>query len=115
MNNFMENQNIYVKRARKRVEALKGFYSHLWIYLLVNIVLFGIRGHILEFFADTSRGTNFFEWIDWNILIVPFFWGIGLLYHGVKVFQYKVQFVKKWEEKQLRKFMKQENSETDIY
>ncbi|MGB3342618.1 MAG: 2TM domain-containing protein [Aequorivita sp.] len=102
----MEPQSIYLKRARKRVEALKGFYSHLSVYLIVNIVLFVIRRRVLEFFAHTFEETNFLDWIDWNILAVPFFWGIGLLYHAAKVFQYKFKFVKNWEEKQLRKFMR---------
>ncbi len=48
------------------------------------------------------------EWIDWNILIVPIFWGIGLLYHAAKVFQYKSKTLKNWEEKQIRKFLKEE-------
>lgn len=111
----MESQSIYFKRARRRVQALKGFYSHLWIYMIVNIVLFVIRGPVLDFFSNTPAETNFLDWIDWNILAVPFFWGIGLLYHGTKVFQYKFKFVRYWEEKQLRKFMKEDNSKADLY
>lgn len=111
----MESQSIYLKRARRRVEVLKGFYSHLWVFLIVNLVLFVVRGRVLEFFTNTSTETNFLDWMDWNILAVPFFWGIGLLYHAAKVFQYKFKFVKNWEEKQLRKFMREDDSQTDIF
>lgn len=111
----MESQSIYLKRARRRVEVLKGFYSHLWVFLIVNLVLFVIRGSVLEFFTNTSAETNFLDWMGWNILAVPFFWGIGLLYHAAKVFQYKFKFVKNWEEKQLRKFMREDDSQTDIF
>lgn len=102
------SQNIKLKKAHKRVEALKGFYSHLAIYSIVNIALFIVRGQILEFFQNESPDKNFIEWVDWNILIVPIFWGIGVLYHAAKAFQYKMKFIKTWEEKQLEKFLEEE-------
>jgi len=101
-------ENVKMQKAHKRVEALKGFYKHLLVYLIVNIALFIVRGNILEFFVNESPDKNFIEWIDWNILIVPIFWGIGLIFHGVKVFQYKFHFIKKWEEKRIEKYIKEE-------
>ncbi len=101
-------ENIKLRKARRRVEALKGFYKHLLIYIIVNVALFIVRGRVLEFFQIESNDKNFVEWIDWNILIVPIFWGIGLLYHAAKVFQYKSKTLKNWEERQIRKFLKEE-------
>lgn len=106
------SENRKMRRAMKRVEALKGFYQHLLIYLVVNIILFIVRSNILDFFESNNPDKNFVEWIDWNILIVPFFWGIGLLFHAAKVFQYKFSFVKKWEQRKLEKFIKEEESNT---
>ncbi|MDC8001251.1 2TM domain-containing protein [Aequorivita todarodis] len=101
-------ENIKLRKAHKRVEALKGFYKHLLVYVIINVALFVVRGRVLEFFQIESNDKNFVEWIDWNILIVPIFWGIGLLFHAAKVFQYKFPFLKNWEERQLKKFMKEE-------
>ncbi|HNP66892.1 MAG TPA: 2TM domain-containing protein [Aequorivita sp.] len=102
------SESIKWRKARRRVEALKGFYKHLIVYVIVNIALFIVRGNVLEFFQIESNDKNFVEWVDWNILIVPFFWGIGLLFHAAKVFQYKSSFIKNWEERQFKKFMKEE-------
>lgn len=102
------SENIKLRKAQKRVEMLKAFYRHLLAYIVVNIALFIIRGNILGYFQGSSTDTNFIEWIDWNILIVPIFWGIGLLFHAAKVFQYKLKFIKNWEEKQLEKYIKEE-------
>lgn len=102
------SNNIKLRNARKKIEAIKGFYTHLLVYVLVNGALFIVRGQVLEFFQNQSSDKNFIDWIDWNILIVPIFWGIGLLFHAAKVFQYKLPFIKNWEERQLKKFMKEE-------
>ncbi len=105
----MENaENIKLKNALEKVEALKGFYNHLMVYCIVNVVLFIVRGDVLQFFQTEARDKNFIDWIDWNILIVPTFWGIGLLFHASKVFQYKLKFIKNWEDRQILKYMDHE-------
>ena len=99
------SEDIKLRKVRKRLEALKGFYKHLLVYIFVNIAIFIVKSNVLEFFKNQSPDKNFIEWVDWNILIVPIFWGIGLLFHAVKVFQYKFPFIKNWEERQLKKFI----------
>ncbi|SRX54995.1 2TM domain-containing protein [Aequorivita sp. CIP111184] len=100
------SESIKLRKAQKKIEILKGLYKHLLVYVVVNIALFIVRSHMLEFFKNESPDKNFIEWIDWNILIVPIFWGIGLLFHASKTFQYKLKFIKNWEEKQMEKFLK---------
>ncbi|PHR13099.1 MAG: hypothetical protein COA40_06215 [Aequorivita sp.] len=34
------SENIKLRKAQRRVEALKGFYKHLLVYIIVNIALF---------------------------------------------------------------------------
>jgi hypothetical protein len=102
------SESTKLRKARKRLEALKGFYKHLLVYIVVNIAIFIVRGNVLEFFQNQSPDKNFIEWVDWNILIVPVFWGIGLLFHASKVFQYKFSFIKNWEERQLKKFIEED-------
>lgn len=99
------SENIKLRKARKRVEALKGFYKHLLVYIIVNIAIFIVRGNVLEFFQNQSSDKNFMEWMDWNILIVPIFWGIGLLFHAAKVFQYKLPFIENWENRKIKRFI----------
>ncbi len=104
------SENAKMRRARKRVEDLKGFYGHVLVYSIVNFVLFLVRGNVLDYYQNNNPDKNFVEWIDWNILIVPVLWGIGLLFHAAKVYQYKFRFIRKWEERQIDKILKKEES-----
>jgi len=67
----MSEEEIYQK-ARKRVEEKRGFYRHLAVYIVVNIVLILI-------WAFTGRGYPWFVWPLGG-------WGIGLLFHFLSVF-----------------------------
>ncbi len=98
-------------RAKKKVARIKGFYKHLTIYILVNlvIVIVGLQG--VDFIGANSPDTDIeiLNWLFWNVLGVPFFWGIGLCIHGIRVFTPQMRFVKNWEERQLQKFLEEEN------
>lgn len=98
------------ERARKRVNEIKGFYSHLSAYIIVNIVLFLAKGKIQ--FLLLSKGAlgdpDFLNWIDWNVYGTPIIWGIGLIIHALYVFKANPFFGKNWEERQIEKYMNEE-------
>ena len=89
----MDDQERY-QRARARVRELKGFYSHLMSYLLVN-------GGLLFINAVTSPGHWWFYW-------VTIFWGIGLIAHAVQVFGAGGFFGRDWEERKIREIIDKE-------
>jgi hypothetical protein len=62
------------KIAKDRVQARKGFYSHLTVYILVNLMLIAI-------WWFTDSGNRYF-WPMWVML----FWGIGIIFNAVRVF-----------------------------
>ncbi len=107
----MENKGLTAyKKAQEKVRRIKGFYKHLTAYLIVNtiIVIEGLRGiGILEMKMD-DVDPAFLEWLFWNVLAVPVLWGIGLFFHGLRVFGPQMKFVKDWEENQIRKWMEKE-------
>ena len=41
----------------------------------------------------------------------PFFWGIGLLFHGLNVFKHNFHFFKDWEERKIKEFMEKEEED----
>ncbi|MCW9037746.1 2TM domain-containing protein [Altibacter sp.] len=41
----------------------------------------------------------------------PFFWGIGLTFHGLYVFQDRFRFFKNWEERKIREYMEKDEEE----
>lgn len=77
-----------VKLAEKRVKEIKGYYGHLWSFILVN-------GFLLALNLLTSPG---FLWA----LIPMLGWGIGLAFHTFEVYGYP-GMGKDWEERMLEK------------
>jgi len=81
------------EKAKKRVEEIKGFYSHLIVYVCVNIALFAIN-------AITSPGI---WWFYWPLLG----WGIGVFFHAMAVFVFSRFPSQQWEKKKIEEVMKQ--------
>jgi len=105
------------ERARKRVKELKGFYDHLKGFIIVNLLLIlAVRG-VLNYMSGKGEiiGTNILEWMNLNMIITPGLWGIGLIIHGLVVYRHKFTFLKKWEEKQIKKYIEEEQRNSDKY
>lgn len=93
----MEHHNEEFKRyhkAKKQVEEIKGFYGNLVAYIVMNIFLLIIN----------LRYSPQHLWFFWPMLG----WGIGLIFHGMKAFNYSPFLGKNWEERKLKEFMDQE-------
>jgi hypothetical protein len=67
----MDDQEAYQK-AKRRVEAKIGFYTHAGVYVGVNLLLIAIN----------LLTSSHYIWFKWPLLG----WGIGLLCHGLGVF-----------------------------
>ena len=78
--------------ARRRVEALKGFYLHLFIFALV---LAGLA------IINAAAGGPW--WVLWVLLG----WGIGVLAHAFAVLGQGSRVIDDWEERKLKEFLDQ--------
>jgi hypothetical protein len=85
-----QEQRQRYERARERVKALKGFYTHAMVYVFVNIMLFVIN-------LITGGGW----WFYWPLI----FWGIGLGAHALNVFGFGGRLGRDWEERKTRELM----------
>jgi hypothetical protein len=90
----MNQDELKYQRAQKRVEALKGFYIHLGVYLIVNVFLF-----LLNIITAPEE-----LWFYWVLLG----WGIGLAAHAFTVFGTDRLLGSDWEEKKIREIMEKE-------
>ncbi len=91
----MDNEEKY-KQAKKRVDEIKGFYSHFFSYIGVNIILIVIN-------LVTSPDNLWFYW-------VTLFWGIGVFWHAMGVFVFERITGKKWEQRKIKEIMKKMDS-----
>lgn len=82
--------------ARKRVKQMKGFYTHLIIFICVNLFIAYFN------YENLKPGASYFELKNFLTL---FFWGIGLTAHGFSVFMPQFLFGKDWEEKKIHELM----------
>ncbi|MTH15730.1 histidine kinase [Flavobacterium sp. LC2016-01] len=90
--NFNDEDRYYL--AKKKVENIKGFYGNLTAFISVNIILIVIN-------LMTSPNHLWFYWpLMW--------WGVGVLFHGLKVFEVFPVLGKDWEEKKIKEFMEKE-------
>jgi len=95
------------QRAQKRVAKIRGFYNHLAIYLVVNIILFLMRDKMTLILLNKRvfGSPEILESINWDVLGTPIIWGIVLIFHAAKVFGNFSLFGKQWEEKKIQQFM----------
>ena len=89
------------QKASKKVKEIKGFYSHLTVYILVISILTFIN----------LKYTPEYIWVIWSAAG----WGIGLLGHASKAYDWVPFFGKDWEEKKIKEFMKEENQQKDKF
>ncbi|MGV9004571.1 2TM domain-containing protein [Flavobacterium sp.] len=97
------SNNDYEKyqKAHKQVQEIKGFYGHLLSFVIVILFLLFIN---LKYSPQ-------YLWFFWPLLG----WGIGLLFHGMRVFNYMPFFGKNWEEQKIKEFMDKENKTKNKY
>ncbi len=90
MNNF-DNESKY-HRAKERVAMIKKFYSNLMSYIV-----------FITFLAGLNYYTN--EWSRPWFLWAAFGWGIGLIFHAIKAFDWVPFMNKNWEDRKIKEFM----------
>jgi len=94
------------RAAYKKVKRIRDFYSHLQIYLVVNVLI--IFFDLNRDFIGTSFNTK--DLFEWSTYSTAFFWGIGLLAHGISVFGKDVFLGDNWEAKKIQEIMNKEKN-----
>ena len=93
-----DKENKYLK-AKEHVDGLKKFYTSLMFYIIFISLLAGLNYYMNEFS---------YPWFLW----VAFGWGIGLIFHAFKTFQWLPYMNKKWEERKIKEFMEKDDDIT---
>lgn len=92
----MENQEYSkLKRAKEKVEKIKGFYGNITSYAI-----------IIPFLAFVNYFTTGFTF-PW-VLFPMVGWGIGIVFHYMDTFGHSIFLGKNWEERKMREFLEEE-------
>jgi len=89
--------------ARKKVVALRRFYIHLFLFLIVNIALL-----FKLIMLEKDESLNFFVWVVLNIMIT---WSIGIIVHAWCVFDGRIIFSKAFKDRKIEEFIKDEQNQ----
>ena len=90
MEPFNKDEKYY--RAKKRVIVIKKFYMSLLSYVVFISLLAGLNYY-----------TN--EWRNAWFLWAAFGWGIGVLFHAAKAFEWNPFLGDDWEARKMKEFM----------
>lgn len=105
MERYYSKEGNYL-RAEKRVKEIKGFYWHLFFYLITCIIWIVI-------IISLNEEQSFFQYGFWGmgygLVSMALFWGIGIVYHWFRVFGISFAFSKDWEDKKVKEFMGKDN------
>jgi hypothetical protein len=82
------------QRARARVRAIRDFVTHLGVYLVVNLFLFGVN-----LVSDANS-----LWFYWLLMG----WGVAVAIHAVVVFGALGNLGASWEERKIREYMEKD-------
>ena len=89
------------KKVKKRIHDIKKFYKHFSVYLVINLFFIGRR-----IYKDIDYGSSVTEaFMDLNNYNFFFWWGVGLIIHGVLVFGAPKIFSKNWEQRKIEEMM----------
>jgi len=89
------------QKASKKVKEIKGFYIHLFTYLVIIPVIVFIN----------LRFSPQYYWFFYPMIG----WGFGLLGHGLGVFGTDSLFSKDWEERKIKQFMEEEKKKNTFH
>tara|TARA_R110002126_G_C10361811_1_gene492604 strand:- start:160 stop:549 length:390 start_codon:yes stop_codon:yes gene_type:complete len=95
------------ERAKTKVESIKRFYNHTLVFLIINIILYFLRHKFVFILVNKNALGNpeFLDWINWNVYGTTIVWGIILVVHGIIVFGNISWYMKKWEEREIQKYI----------
>lgn len=86
-------KNTKLQQAKEQVALLKGFYTHLTIYLIF-VLVFTILNYI----------STDFPWAIFPIVG----WGLGVLSHAAGTFDWNPFFGKDWEARKIKELLENE-------
>lgn len=98
------------QKAKLRVDAIRGFYNHLAVFVIINILLYVLRDKFTIILINLNGLGNpeFLQWVDWNVFGTTIIWCIVLVIHGINVLGNFSLFKREWEQRQIKKYMNKE-------
>lgn len=93
-------------RAKAKVDKIRGFYTHLLVYIIVCTSITGYK-----IYRNLNNGETFDEaFYDFSTAAVWLLWGIGIAFHAFGIFGLDYILGKNWEERKIQQYMEEEEN-----
>jgi hypothetical protein len=92
-------------QAKKKMEALKGVYGHISVYIIFNTFMILFNANVFN-----GRAIDFTGFGNYFTTII---WGIGVFFHILFVlvyFNFKSNFITRWEDRKIKEILDKEQS-----
>ena len=93
-------EEIKYQEAQKRVKRIKNFYIHLVVFILVNTYI------VIKKTQNLGPDDTLLDAFK-----TPFFWGIGLVFHGLRAFDLFPFFGREREERKVKEMIDKEKNQ----
>lgn len=102
----MENQETITKyqKAKLRVEKVRGFYTHFGIFVLINLMIIGLK--VWDNLGSWAEFTE--RLLTFDVLSSFIIWGAILIVHALTVFVFPSFMGYEWQERKIEQFMEEE-------
>ena len=88
-------------RAKERVKKIKGFYTHLLIYIIVNLIV------VFQNIQNLEPGESYFQAHNF---ITFSLWGIVIIIHALTIFLPNFILGSDWEARKIKEILEKEKS-----
>lgn len=96
-----KNEQLRYEDALRKVKKIKSFYIHLLVYIVINCLI------IIGNYKNLKVGESYFQLKNFY---TAFFWGIGLVIHGLRVYLPSMLLGENWEKRKIQEFIEEEKN-----
>ncbi|WP_299252444.1 2TM domain-containing protein [uncultured Lacinutrix sp.] len=86
-------------RARQRVKRIKSFYTHVLIYVVINLIV------VFQNIENLEPGESYFQAHNFITFAL---WGIVIIIHALTVFLPNFVLGSNWEERKIKQIMEKD-------
>nr|WP_299389194.1 2TM domain-containing protein [Allomuricauda sp.] len=107
----MEPVTANYQKAQKRVRQIRGFYTHIVVFLVVTLIMYLTKASTMSLIIEKSdiHEIGFENYLHWQYWTITISWVAVLLIQGIKL--YGRPLISKWEQRKIQEFMDQDNTQ----
>lgn len=92
-------------KAQKRAKKIRGFYTHLLVFFIVNTLLYLVKADTMRLIIEESgiHEVGFANYLHWQFWTITLSWAVILIVQALKLFGRPL--VAKWERRKLEEII----------